>query len=697
MLLFATVIAVAGTTNNSTGPAKPSAAMDTDPWSMFGHDAGHSGFSVTSTVPLANSTIFAPHLQGTYIGGIVAVNGKIYTVTYQSSPATTYVYGLDAYNGSILLNRSVTGGQSSTPQVPTVINGNLYYITLIDKKVHCLNLTTLTEWTYTGSGLLTGASSIVANGLLYIGSTAPNEMTAVNITTHLKAWSYATSSAVRTPAAVSGDRIYFIVDGGKLYCLNALNGQYYWSRSAGAGATFGNAPTIVDGNVYVGANNGNEYRFNAINNATEPFVFSAGGSPGATAVANGKVYFGDKNGAKFYCVWTSNMTQKWNFTTEGSNPKVACVPAVGAGKVFFGNDQGYTYCLDADVGGVPIWSKTGTGGGAVAYSIYDGHLYKPGYQSIVCFYANQAPLTPTLNGSTSGGVGVLLNFTAVSMDPDNDMIRYGFDFHGQQYPESWTSYVPSGTPITVQHAFPSPGMYQVLVVAEDAAMNSNWSIPLNVTIINHPPQTPPAPTGPSEGFIGTTLTFSSVTTDPDGNKITYGWNWTGGTVVDEWSGAMDSGVPVNTSHMFLTTGTFGIKVMATDGYNETAWSAPHTVVIKLPPTPANLSIGTITGGGGILSGRWIKVEIINTGETAAANVVWNITLSGGGLLWKGRNASGMFTHVNGTSTVIAQNIPIRGFGLVNITVKVSGKNIPEMMKWQSGFVYFFRGLKTPYP
>jgi len=47
-----------------------------------------------------------------------------------------------------------------------------------------------------------------------------------------------------------------------------------------------------------------------------------------------------------------------------------------------------------------------------------------------------------------------------------------------------------------------------------------------ITLISdiHPPNTPEKPSGPITGITGTSYNFTTVTNDPDGDDISYGWD-----------------------------------------------------------------------------------------------------------------------------------------------------------------------------
>jgi len=53
---------------------------------------------------------------------------------------------------------------------------------------------------------------------------------------------------------------------------------------------------------------------------------------------------------------------------------------------------------------------------------------------------------------------------------------------------------------------------------------------------NDPPNTPVVPSGLNVGVVGQSYEYSTVTTDPEGDTITYGWDWDEDGIIDEWTG-----------------------------------------------------------------------------------------------------------------------------------------------------------------
>jgi hypothetical protein len=93
------------------------------------------------------------------------------------------------------------------------------------------------------------------------------------------------------------------------------------------------------------------------------------------------------------------------------------------------------------------------------------------------------------------------------------------------------------------------------------------------------PYIPDMPNGPLNGKVGEVYTYSTATTDPQEDQISYLFNWGDGTD-SEWLGPYLSGETAEANHTWSKKGTYNIKVKAKDinGY-ESDWSDPLTVTM----------------------------------------------------------------------------------------------------------------------
>ena len=104
-----------------------------------------------------------------------------------------------------------------------------------------------------------------------------------------------------------------------------------------------------------------------------------------------------------------------------------------------------------------------------------------------------------------------------------------------------------------------------------AETDSSWSSPLSVTItgpaaVNNPPATPSVPSGSTSGSSGTSYSYSTKATDPDGDQVKYTFDWGDGTT--SATSLVSSGTSASASHTWTvasgSTKTFSVRAKATD-------------------------------------------------------------------------------------------------------------------------------------
>jgi hypothetical protein len=151
----------------------------------------------------------------------------------------------------------------------------------------------------------------------------------------------------------------------------------------------------------------------------------------------------------------------------------------------------------------------------------------------------------------------------------------------QIYSNTWEGYtdISMSNIMIIASVFAQSNMYtDETAVANPELPNSN------------PPSTPSTPSGSSTGIVGIPNTYSTSSTEPNGDQIKYGWDWDGDGDVDEWTDYYPSGSTANTDHAWDSIGTYNVKVKAQDQFGtESGWSSAKSVQITIgnpPNTPA---------------------------------------------------------------------------------------------------------------
>jgi len=122
-----------------------------------------------------------------------------------------------------------------------------------------------------------------------------------------------------------------------------------------------------------------------------------------------------------------------------------------------------------------------------------------------------------------------------------------------------------------------------LILSCEYLGSGETKINVSVTNIeNYPPEKPDKPTGAEQGKPDIEYTFSTSTSDPEGDDIYYMWDWGDGNYSD-WVGPFSSGDNCEQSYSWSSEGEYQIRVKAKDDfYGESEWSDPLS--ISMPKT-----------------------------------------------------------------------------------------------------------------
>lgn len=114
----------------------------------------------------------------------------------------------------------------------------------------------------------------------------------------------------------------------------------------------------------------------------------------------------------------------------------------------------------------------------------------------------------------------------------------------------------------------------------------NDTVDFNLVPKNCGPETPTI-NGPASGESGREYTYTTITTDPNGDQVWYMWDWGDGSF-SEWLGPYNSGDTCEAPHTWDEKGTYNIVVRAKDEHDaKSDWSDPLSVSM-----PRNRAIQT---------------------------------------------------------------------------------------------------------
>jgi hypothetical protein len=347
---------------------------------------------------------------------------------------------------------------------------------------------------------------------------------------------------------------------------------------------------------------------------------SNGQTNSATGATNGTKSLGLSNlaYATTYKVWANATdptpgsgiyTRKWyTFTTKTSLPPVFGVPSPTNGSINNPLSLSWSIPINDPEGDTFSWtiqcnngqSNSGTGAtnGTKSLSL-SGLVYSTTYTIWVnatdpsgsgvytrSWYTfstmiNLPPVfgTPTpSNGSTNNPLS--LSWSIPINDPEGNSFSWSIQCSNGQS-NSGTG-ATNGTKTVALSGLAYATTYKIWVNATDPTGSNQytrrWFTLTTQQQQNSPPNKPTTPTGSASGKPGTVYTYSTSTTDPNGDQVYYQWDWGDGSTAT-WLGPYNSGTTINTTHTW-GKGSFSIKVKAKDSYGvESAWSDPLTITM----------------------------------------------------------------------------------------------------------------------
>lgn len=463
------VLLLVGTIVFTTGSlVKESAASDggsIDWWSMFRHDASHTGYSssnVSSLAPFQNYTLTQDKIKSSP----ALTDDAIYTC---SLDGYAYKYNATPPYAAMRLWQSSNryGAIYSSP----FVTPDTVYFGSDDGHIVALYTSNGSErWIYPQIGTIGAvrSSPVVVDGILYVGS-SDGYLYALNAYTGSESWRFWVFYPVESSPAVSGDAIFFGSNDSRIYALEKNTGRIKWFNQTGGAIV--SSPAVVGNKVFVGSCDNRVYAFDV---STGNRIWDSrtwGPVVSSPAVAYDKVFIGSNDGnvSAFNAETGDRM---WNFTTGGN---VTSSPAVTAdGNVVIGSNDGNIYLLDASTGafisgcgiGQPIdRSSPAVANGLVAIGSDD--------RCIRLFGRNRPPVAGFVCSPQQPIVTQQVAFISQCSDPDGlqDIIQYGWNF-GDGTPSINT------TQSLFYHTYCVARSYNVTLIVWDKQLvsNSTWRL-----------------------------------------------------------------------------------------------------------------------------------------------------------------------------------------------------------------------------
>ena len=184
--------------------------------------------------------------------------------------------------------------------------------------------------------------------------------------------------------------------------------------------------------------------------------------------------------------------------------------------------------------------------------------------------SNYAPSAQISATPTSGVAPLAVTFSAAgSSDPDGNALTYAWAFGDGA----------TGTGVSAAHTYASAGTYTATVTVSDGSLTATASTTITVTAANRAPTAVVTAT-PTSGVAPLAVSFSAAgSSDPDGNALTYSWNFGDGT----------TGSGLSTTHTYTAAGSYTASVTVSDG----SLSAQATAAIQVS-APNRAPVAAIT-------------------------------------------------------------------------------------------------------
>ena len=220
------------------------------------------------------------------------------------------------------------------------------------------------------------ASPVIANGILYIGST-DGKLYALDAKQWGIKWVFDAGDAIRYSAAVLGDRVYFSARNNKVYALDAKTGEKLWEFKS---KNWMDAPPIVaDNRVYIGAFPSKIYLLNARTGTLE--------SRRERTIQIRGIKYGCANGV-FRPVFPEHNAKLWRGRTAGSES----YPVMANGTAYIGGRDGQLHAFDT-ASKTQSWVYQLGGFVEAAPAISDGILYAASGDGSVYAFINESEIS----------------------------------------------------------------------------------------------------------------------------------------------------------------------------------------------------------------------------------------------------------------------------------------------------------------
>ncbi|MCK5254140.1 MAG: PKD domain-containing protein, partial [Thermoplasmata archaeon] len=236
-------------------------------------------------------------------------------------------------------------------------------------------------------------------------------------------------------------------------------------------------------------------------------------------------------------------------------------------------------------------------------------------------------------------VGTVVTFDASnSTDPDDDPLDFEWDFDQEGLPET------DKTGMIVTWTYESTGTFSVFLQVRDGNQGG-WDYDDDIVNVTEEHNEPPIANAgnDAEVQVGVSLTFRGTATDPEGDNLTYMWEFGDG---DFW----ESNTTGQTNHVYRNPGTYTATFTAEDERGERGSDSRRVTVNPPPDMPPQAYAGEdIT----VMQGQTVVFQGKGTDDFGIARYQWDFNNDG---IWdydSTSNGDTTYTYIEaGTYTAI---------------------------------------------
>jgi len=577
--------------NPPTDPLFPSAAGGpiNSSWPMYCHDVHHTGSSPYSTANNTGYEKWIYHRRRGWIEGGVVIDGdgNIYFGSKDSGCDELFALYALYPNGTLKWKCGIGGRIIGTPAIAE--DGTIYLGTSYGTDaLYAISSNGTIKWRYKTGDLIFSSPAIDEDGSIYFGDWK-GWINALYPNGTLK-WRYKTGNAVLSSPAI-GDNgvVYCGSHDSNLYALYTNNGTIKWKYKTGGWVRV--SPCIGDdGTIFFVSLDSNLYAVKP--NGTLKWKRGVGAGTSPTIGQDGTIYAGY---TKLYAINPDNGTEKWKFNPGEYRYICGSTPAHSLdGTIYFGTNIGVSHVgggelIAVNPNGTQKWRSRRIANEWIDSpcaigedgTVYIGTVSQMSIGEIYAFNVmdQNAPQAPTINGPATAvsHIGCTFNFTA---DGPSGEDVYIIIYWGDSFNQKKIGPIKFGEKVSLTHIWEDNKKFTLRARAINT--NNSWG-PWSTHEIdiseNQMPTTPEKPIGSSIVMAGKEYIYATYSTDPEGQRLKYHFNWGDGKFSS--SGWKPSGEYVIMSKVWKEEGTYAVVVRAQD--EATGWESydswPKMVIV----------------------------------------------------------------------------------------------------------------------